>query len=113
MIPEEWRAALDENPTCMVLRGALADWMEEHDRPLAAEALRWSIAKRVSPCTQGDGWFWIYEKYPFNFRLPPNFSDKYAVADAIDRLIYTWEFWLGPLARTAAWDWQPKGATSD
>jgi hypothetical protein len=49
VIPVEWAEAINQNPTCMVLRGALADWYREQGDDTAAEALDWSIAKNRSP----------------------------------------------------------------
>lgn len=108
MIPPEWRKALDDNPRDYTVRLALADWFEEQGDSRAAEALRWSVEKRVSPVVEesGVGW-WRLISFPHGhlIRCPPGHYDvgpnhRSPPWKAFWRLIYTWQ-----VCDTAVW-WQ-------
>ena len=51
-------AAIEAEPTDRVLRGAFADWLDEHGRADTAAAVRATVGKRPRCFEDGEAWGW-------------------------------------------------------
>lgn len=110
VIPTEWVAALEGQPEDLTLRRALADWFLEQGDELAAEALRWSAAKGVTPKRYDPskyevGWTGVgppalVDKTPYAPTGPPAFVSAFV------RLIGKWKN-STPAERADYWRWEP------
>lgn len=119
MIPVEWHAAINATPSCMTLRRALADYLEEQGDEMAAECIRWSIEKGRTPYGSPDFDFMWYE-YPgyitvnrtedipptLHTKLLPKRMDDKTPAGAFIRLIVGWKN-STPEQRRSYWEWEP------
>jgi hypothetical protein len=107
VIPVEWAEAINQNPACMVLRGALADWYREQGDDIAAEALDWSIAKNRSPryglTTAGYTWGGIIPDRLCNTK-PDGWKGISDAHYALERLIGKWKN-STPEERQEYWQW--------
>lgn len=94
----EWRAALDECPSPDYnLLTALADWLDDHDRPTDAAGIRWIIRVETWPThvTDEGEVFWAGGDIPYDIAghlpsepLPRDESAK--TGRAFERFLMAW-----------------------
>lgn len=132
MIPTEFRAALDSEPSDRTLLLVIADFLAEQGDSLGEEALRWCAEKgryphRTRPVFPSavTGWWWCYwyrgPGFPERATIPHGLYEELDYKDPPDRetrspsrlfsmLLESWKKGTSE-QRAGWWQWEPAGAS--
>lgn len=87
--PKGFTDALDRDPSDVVTRGVLADWLEEHGDPLAAEGLRWATERgRVPHLIRTAAWWYDFEINGWVWKRGSNTPSARAAAPSVPETCY-------------------------